>query len=223
MGDGINTPLSIDDFIPVVGKNYIQPHIVQIPNGAYYPLTYKRAVLLIPQTPTTSGTVYIFPGAYPVNDLSSIPIPSGNNVYLDARGDWYVKTSSSGTEKFLVIDAGAAGNAAAIASSFGTTPASATANRGAFFTTQKNVTTAGTPVNCSAQAIPNGFALSIKAKSSNTQKIYVGNSSANALSSNNVAYILSPGETARLFVTNANLIWLDSDVNGEGVCLGAEV
>lgn len=118
-------PLSIDDFIPVVGKNYINPHLLDIPASVYKDVKYDRAVLLLPKTPTTVGITYIYSGAFPANDLSSIPVPAGNNVYLDARGEWYVKTSSAVTETFLVIDAGAAGNAAAIAASFGIQPAPA--------------------------------------------------------------------------------------------------
>lgn len=120
MADDFGRPLSIEDFIPVTGKNYIAPHIIQIVTGTVYTnLHYSRAVLLIPQTPATVGTTYIYPNTYPGTDTTSIPIPAGNNVYLDARGDWYIRTTSAGTEKFLVIDAGAAGNAAAIAQSFG--------------------------------------------------------------------------------------------------------
>ncbi len=121
MGVG-DEALSIKDFIPIVGGNYITPFLESIPPTVYNYFRFTRPVMLIPKTPATAGIVYIYPGAYPANDLASIPIPAGNNVYLDARGDWYVKTSSSGTETFLVIDAGAAGNAAAIAQSFGITP-----------------------------------------------------------------------------------------------------
>ncbi len=216
-------PLSIDDFIPVVGKNYIAPHILLVPNGAYKEITYPRAVLLIPQTPATTGIVYIYPGAFPATDVSSIPIPSGNNVYLDARGKWYLKTSSSGTEKFLVIDAGAAGNAAAIAASFGSTPAAAPANRGAWYAAQKTVAVPSTAEQCAAQAIPNGFALAITAMITNSGNIGIGSSAANADLVTGAPLILAPGASARLFVTNANLVWVDAIVAGNGVCLSAEV
>lgn len=116
---GQNTQISMDDFVPIVGKNYIQPHLVQIEAGAYKDFKYPRSVLLIPKSPTTTGIVYIYPGAFPVNDLASIPIPAGQLVYLDARGEWYVKTSSAVTETFLVIDGGAAANAQAVAALLG--------------------------------------------------------------------------------------------------------
>lgn len=224
MADPIFGPLSIDDFVGVIGKNYISPHLISIGTGEYKFLQYRRAVLLIPQTPTTVGTSYIYPGSAPVNDASSIPIPAGVNIYLDARGDWYVKTGSAGTEKFLVIDAGGAANAQAVASLLGGSGGGATpvANRGAWVSVQKNVTTAGTPVNCSSQAVPNGFSVTVKAKTTNTGRIGVGTSSANANISTGAPHLLGPGESLRLYITNHNLIWLDSVVNGEGACLANE-
>ncbi len=119
MGDGVTSPLSIDDFIPIVGKNYIAPHLVSIPASVYADFKYSRPVYLIPKTSITAGICYIYPGAYPANDLASIALPAGSLIYLDARGEWYVKTSSAVTEKFLVIDAGAAANAQAVASILG--------------------------------------------------------------------------------------------------------
>lgn len=118
MPDG--EPLSLKDFIPVVGVNYIAPHKIKILTGTRYQrLKYDRPVLLIPQTPTTVGTTYIYPGGTPADDTSSIPIAAGNNVYLDARGEWWLRVTSSADETFLVIDIGAAANAAAIAASVG--------------------------------------------------------------------------------------------------------
>ncbi len=219
-------PLSLEDFIPVVGKNYIAPHIVAIPTGtAYTKLQYKRAVLMIPQTPTTTGTVYIYPGAYPVGDGSSIPIPSGSLVYLDARGEWYVRTSSSGTEKFLVIDAGAAANAQAIASLLGGSGGGATpvGNRGTWYTAQKTVAVPSTAEQCASQAIPNGFALTIKANPNNTGNVGIAESAAAADLVTGDPLILAPGESARLYVTNANLVWVDAIVASEGIILAAEV
>ncbi len=218
-------PLGIDDFIPVTGKNYIAPHLISIPTGTVYTyLHYSRAVLLIPQTPTTSGIVYIYPNTYPATDVSSIPVPSGNNVYLDARGDWYIRTSSSGTEKFLVIDAGAAGNAAAIAASFGLPGAAASpANRGAWYAAQKTVAVPSTAEQCPSQAIPNGFALVVKANPNNTDNVGVGTSAANADLVTGAPQILAPGESVRMYITNANLVWVDAIVASEGVCLSAEV
>lgn len=127
MGDGINSPITVEDFIAVVGKNYIAPHRRTIPNGTgYVEFTYSRPVLLVPLSPSTTGIVYAYPGGYPADDRDSIQISAGQPVYLDARGKWYVRTSSSSTETFLVIDAGGAANAQAIAQSV--TPGASNAN-----------------------------------------------------------------------------------------------
>ncbi len=217
MADDGGRPLGIEDFIPVTGKNYIAPHILSVPTGTTYTnVHYSRAVLLIPQTPATTGIVRIYPNTYPATDASSIPVPAGNNVYLDARGDWYIRTASSATEKFLVIDAGAAGNAAAIAASFGLPPAAAAANRAAFATFQKNVAVAGTAEQFSALTVPNGFALLIKGKSGNAGSIWLGNSQANA-QDHTVAREIVPGEVVSLGITDVALCWIDADVAGEGV------
>jgi hypothetical protein len=97
-----------------------------------------------------------------------------------------------------------------------------TLNRNGFATAQKNVTTAGTAVNLAALAVPGGFALTIQAKSANTGNIWIGNSQANA-QDHTVAFLLPPGTGVKLYVSNANLVWIDSAVNGEGVQLGVEV
>lgn len=224
MGDGISTPITAADFIPVVGKNYIAPHLISIPTAVYVDVKYDRSVFLIAKTPATVGTCKIYPGAFPADDNSSISIPSGQPIFLDARGEWYVKTGSSGTEQFLVIDGGGGANAQAVASLLGGTGSGATpvANRGSFATAVKNVTTAGTPVNCASLVVPNGFALVVKAKPQNTSRIGVGNSSANANIGTGSPHLLEPGAQVTLFITNANLIWLDSVVNGEGVTLCVE-
>lgn len=75
---------------------------------------------------------------------------------------------------------------------------------------QQNVTTAGTAVQLPSNACGS---VVIKAKTTNTGNIFVGPSavtSANGL-------ILSPGESISMDITNTNLIYLNSAVNGEGV------
>lgn len=91
-------------------------------------------------------------------------------------------------------------------------------NLPAFSTFLKTVTTAGTPVQLtSGQVLPDGIAVLIKAKKTNTGEITVGNSSANALNTSGTCFRLSAGESISIQLTNANLIWIDSTVNGEGV------
>ncbi len=95
-------------------------------------------------------------------------------------------------------------------------------NRAAFATAIVSVTTHGTPVQFGAQAIPNGFQITVKAKAGNTKPIHVGNSSAHAQYLTGIGYELSPGASIPLAVTNANLIWIDSEVDGEAVTWAVE-
>ncbi len=225
MGDGINTPLSIDDFIPVTGKNYIAPHKRTIPTGTrYVDFKYPRPVMLIPQSPTTVGICYAYPAASPSDDGSSIPIPAGNMIYLDARGEWYVRTSSSADEVFLVIDMGSAANAAAAAQALsGGTGAAAIANRGGGFSATKTVAIPSTAEQCASQAIPNGFAVVVKALPTNTDRVGVGFSAAAADLVTGTPCVLEPGASVRYYITNTNLLWIDSIVAAEGVCLTGEI
>jgi hypothetical protein len=145
-------------------------------------------------------------------------------IYLDARGEWYVRTSSSQDEVFLVIDMGSAANAGAAAQALsGGTGAVAVANRALFFVAQKTVAVPSTAEQCSSQAIPNGFALIVKANPNNTDNVGIGPTAATADLVTGVPIILEPGSSVRLFVTNANLVWVDAIVANEGVCLTAEV
>lgn len=95
-------------------------------------------------------------------------------------------------------------------------------NLSTIYTTQKNVTTSGTPVQLSSQPVPSGVSLVLKAKSANTGVITVGSSSANALNSGTTSLRLSAGEFWGFQVENASAIWIDSTVNGEGVEIGFE-
>jgi hypothetical protein len=90
-------------------------------------------------------------------------------------------------------------------------------NLSTFSTFQKNVTTSGTPVQLTASVIPDGIQLLIKAKKANTGTITIGNSSANALNTDTLHFKLEPNECISIQPINANLVWLDSTVNGEGV------
>lgn len=81
----------------------------------------------------------------------------------------------------------------------------------AIFNGLTNVTTAGTRVTLAAsQAVKS---VAIKARSTNTGTIYVGNSS---VASTNGIQLLA-GETVSLNIANLNTVNIDSSVNGEGV------
>lgn len=90
-------------------------------------------------------------------------------------------------------------------------------NKPALTTGQKDVTTAGTAVQLPDVTVPDGCQLTIIAKPGNTGYIYFGNSKANAESSTNRFDSLSAGLAVSLKVTNANLVWIDASVSGEGV------
>jgi hypothetical protein len=80
---------------------------------------------------------------------------------------------------------------------------------------QKTVTTAGTAVNLGSQAVSHGIL--VKALTTNTDLVYVGNDGAGDVSSAN-GFPLSAGEVLIFeHVSNLSAIMLDSAVNGEGV------
>jgi hypothetical protein len=82
---------------------------------------------------------------------------------------------------------------------------------------QKTVTSHGTAEALgSSQAILSG--VRVKALSTNTGNVYVGNSSVD--SSN--GFVLAAGESDFWAVANIATLYIDSDVDGEGVCYHAE-
>ena len=91
------------------------------------------------------------------------------------------------------------------------------ANKTTFTTGQQNVTTAGTAEQLPDVAVPDGCQLTILAKPGNAGRIYLGNSKANAESSSNRFDRLDAGIALSLKVTNANKVWVDASVSGEGI------
>jgi|GEM_PF-3456986 len=82
---------------------------------------------------------------------------------------------------------------------------------------QRNVSTPGTAKQLGSIIIPPGFFdLVVRAKSTNTGNIYVGNSNANA-SDANERITLASDEAIKLRVSNASLVWVDAAVANEGV------
>lgn len=75
---------------------------------------------------------------------------------------------------------------------------------------QATVTTAGTRVQLATNTC---LGVIVKAKSTNTGLIYVGD--VTVTSSN--GFILSAGESVTLAISNTNKAYIDSSVNGEGV------
>ncbi len=85
------------------------------------------------------------------------------------------------------------------------------------------VVAAGAPENLQSIPIPDSVSVVIRAKLSNPKgsKVYVANSSANALDATK-RIELSPGESLSLYITNTNLVWIDATANGLGVDIVAE-
>lgn len=213
----------IDAFQPKIGKNYINPYLFKVPTGTVYePIKTKRPVILIPLSPTTTGTVYIISGRAPSNDTMSIPIQQGNYIVLDGIGKWYVRTSSAAEETFRVIDAGGAGNLSGILAALGLPTPTTTLNRSSWSTGSKTVAVPSTAEQLGSLAIPNGFALTIQAPASNTGNVGIGQSAAAADLVTGTPIVLGPGASARLYVTNANLVYVDAIVANEGVRFAAE-
>jgi len=78
------------------------------------------------------------------------------------------------------------------------------------YSNQSTVTTAGTAVQLQSNA---GVSLTIKALAGNTGLIYVGGSSVDSTS----GFELSAGDSVSLALSENNIVWIDSSVNGEGV------
>ena len=77
-------------------------------------------------------------------------------------------------------------------------------------TAQLNVTTAGSRVQLGTNACKS---VTIKAKTTNTGNIFVGNVTVTSAN----GFILGSGDSISLDVSNTNLIYIDSSVNGEGI------
>jgi hypothetical protein len=90
------------------------------------------------------------------------------------------------------------------------------ANDAAFIVQVTTIPTAGTPVNLASIVVPDGRALVVASEVTNKKLVYVATSSANALLPA-LRATLSPGNSVRLFVTNADLVWVDTEENGQKV------
>jgi hypothetical protein len=80
----------------------------------------------------------------------------------------------------------------------------------------RKTTTAGTQVQLSATSVPI-VSVTIKALSTNTGIVYVGDSSVDSTNGRE----LQAGEAIDIDISNLNLIWIDVSVTGEGVSYSA--
>lgn len=88
-------------------------------------------------------------------------------------------------------------------------------NKSAFKTFRKTIAAAGTAEQLPNVPVPDGHVLVIKALDSNTGDIEIGETQAIAQGSN--PFVLKPGQAVELDIVNANLIWADVTVAGNGV------
>jgi hypothetical protein len=95
-------------------------------------------------------------------------------------------------------------------------------NLTAFVTDHLNVTGPGVAVQGPDQAIPHGFALTVKAHPDNGGRIWIGNAELNA-ENHAVAYPLEPNESVDLRVDNISRLWFDADVSGDDVIFLVEI
>lgn len=97
-------------------------------------------------------------------------------------------------------------------------------NAGTFTVQVETVTTAGTPVQAAALAVPSNHAVSIQNSPTNASNaiLFVANSSANALLST-ARVQLSRSQSVVLNVDNLNDVWLNSNINGVTATLVVEV
>ena len=96
-----------------------------------------------------------------------------------------------------------------------TTP---TPNNTAFTVSVTTITTAGTPQQLPSIVVPDGRAVVIASNAANDPKklVYVATSSANALLPASRVN-LSPGNSVKLYVDNADKVWVDTNLSGQKV------
>lgn len=94
-------------------------------------------------------------------------------------------------------------------------------NKKSFDTGRKTVGSAGTAEKLHDDLpIPDGFMLVLKALDGNTGDIKFANTQEKAQGSD--VFILDAGQSIGLSIANANLVWIDATVSGEGVVFYVE-
>ena len=96
------------------------------------------------------------------------------------------------------------------------------ANKAALFTDIVTVPTAGTAVQLPAQTVTDGFEIVIKALNSNTAPVHLADSATKAQVDAD-SYQLQPSEFVVVKLSNVNELFVDANVNGEGVTIVVEV
>lgn len=87
-------------------------------------------------------------------------------------------------------------------------------NRSSLTTGEKTVTTAGTAEQLPSVAIPEGIEATVVAKHSNSGRVYIGGTKAQAETHKPS---LGCDDVWHDYITNYNCVWIDVDNNGEGI------
>ena len=91
-----------------------------------------------------------------------------------------------------------------------------------FATGQKDVITAGEPEQLDDWPIPDGFKLTVIARTGNSGVIYFGKSKAECANNKQRFDGLENGVAHSFRVRDANAVWIDADNDGEGVSWSVE-
>jgi len=91
-----------------------------------------------------------------------------------------------------------------------------------FATGQKDVITAGEPEQLDDWPVPDGFKLTVIARTGNTGYIYLGKSKGECANAKQRFDGLEAGVAHSLRVKNASAVWVDASVSGEGVSWSVE-
>jgi hypothetical protein len=208
--------------------------VLKLPDAQWTEVwTYRPSYLRLV---ASSATLLVAPEAAPTQDKYAVQFNSGM-AYLSAIGRYFVKHYAGTELEAILYDGGSVGanvpdesvmdqnivrwgGTAQTGFDFKQYYDSLVLNRSAWTRGRIAVSTAGTPVQGPNLAIPNNFQVLIKSLSSNTGTMYLGESSSNASSAN--GFPLAPGDFVVLKLTNLNLVWVNSSVNGESVAYAVE-
>jgi len=95
-------------------------------------------------------------------------------------------------------------------------------NRATFATGQRDVATAGEPEQLDDLPIPDGFKLTVIARTGNGGVIYFGKSKGDCANNKRRFDGLFAGLAHSFGVKNASAVWVDAEVSGEGVSWSVE-
>lgn len=96
-----------------------------------------------------------------------------------------------------------------------------TPNREPYIASERNIGLLIAPTNITAVIVPNGYALVIRADPNNTVDVFIA-TSALLIAAVATRGTLAPGDSLKMFVTNANLLWLATTIINQNVDIYVE-